>query len=583
MKKLIYLLTGLLLAIASIVKGQSQGQPNADSVRAARAKMVAEATIAYHHRIFTRADTLRGSITPARAWWNVKRYDIQITPNFTEKSTTGANLITYQVVSQTQPSMQIDLQAPLVIDSVILDNQTPLRFRQEGNAWHITSPSQSLYSVHTVRVVFHGHPVIAARPPWDGGWTFARDKNGQPWMTVCCQGLGASVWYPCKDHQSDEPDSGASLTITAPDGLVAVGNGRKISESHQDNGTTITKWAVQSPISNYCIIPYIGDYVSFSEKFQGEKGPLDIHYHVLREDEQKARAYWPAEVHHMLKSMEYWFGPYPFYQDGYQLVQVRHTGMEHQSAVAYGNHFAHGYRGKDLSATGWGAKWDFIIVHESGHEWFGNNITSKDLADMWVHESFTNYSETLYVEYRWGKNAGNEYNYGIRHNITNDRPIIARYGVNESGSGDMYYKGSNMIHAIRHSLNNDSLFRDILRGLSKTFYHQTVTGKQVQQYICRQAAFNYLPVFKQYLSTTQIPKLVLRFNQDSSAIRYRWENCLDRFNLPIALNAKGRAATFKIYPTTTWQSARISTEQSRLINAKDIQFNYYIQTDIKAR
>lgn len=583
MNKIILAFTGLtvILHFLNVTSLKAQTQPNADSVRMARAKMVHRASLDYQNRKFTRADTLRGTITAQRAWWDVKRYDIKIRPDFNTKSTQGENLITYQVISQIQPAMQIDLQEPLLIDSVLLDQKTALAFTREGNAYHITAPRQSLFSLHTVRIVFHGQPLLAARPPWDGGWTFTKDPAGFPWMTVCCQGAGASIWYPCKDHQSDEPDQGASLTITAPSALVAVSNGRKVSQVANSNGTTTTKWEVQNPISNYCIIPYIGDYVSFSETYPGENGPLNITYHILKEDEKKARAYMPDQVHHMLKSMEYWFGPYPFYKDGYQLVQVQHTGMEHQSAVAYGNRFAYGYRGKDLSGTGLGLKWDFIIVHESGHEWFGNNITSKDLADMWVHESFANYSETLYVEYRWGKKAGNEYNYGIRRNIKNDRPVIPRYGVNESGSGDMYYKGSNMLHAIRHSMANDSLFRSILRGLNKEFYHQTVTGNQIQRYICSHAGFNYLPVFMQYLNMVQIPTLVIRYSADKAEARFRWENCLDSFNLPIAMQSANSKDIIKLYPTTKWQKAKISPTERLLLNADSLQFNYYIKTDIK--
>jgi len=583
MDKKYYLLLLIIMytPLNKAVMAQANLQPNADSVRAQRARMVKAATQAYNNKVFTRADTLRGSITPERAWWDVLRYDITIKPDFIHKFTSGDNLITYQVTSTNQPAMQIDLQQPLSIDSIILDKKEHLRFTREGNAWHVHTPKQALYSVHQIQVYFQGHPVIAVRPPWDGGWTFTRDKTGHPWMTVCCQGHGASIWYPCKDHQSDEPDQGATLTMIAPSNLIAVSNGRKISETKNGDGTTTTKWGVKSPISNYCIIPYIGDYTSFSEVYHGEAGPLDVTYHVLKEDIQEAKDYMPFEVHHMLQSMEYWFGPYPFYQDGYQLVEVQHTGMEHQSAVAYGNWFAHGYRGKDLAGNGWGAKWDFIIVHESGHEWFGNNITSKDVADMWVHESFTNYSETLYVEYRWGRKAGNEYNFGIRQNILNDRPILGRYGVNESGSGDMYYKGSNMIHAIRHSMANDSLFRSILRGLNKDYYHQTVTGKQIENYICKKSGFDYLPVFTQYLSTTQIPKLVVRFGQDSTALQYKWENCIDSFNLPIALHSKRSSTAIKLYPTTKWQKINISKGQLTLLKADTIQFNYYIQTDFK--
>ncbi|SEA26915.1 Peptidase family M1 [Arachidicoccus rhizosphaerae] len=579
-KKYHILLLVILCAINnSFLSAQVNLQPNADSVRAQRDRMVRAATLAYQNKVFTKADTIRGSITPERAWWDVLRYDITIKPVFDSHFTVGNNLITYQVISNEQPSMQIDLQEPLKIDSIVLDNNERLKFSQQGNAWYVQTPKQSLFSIHTVRIYFQGKPQIAVRPPWDGGWTFTKDRSGHPWMTVCCQGHGASIWYPCKDHQSDEPDQGATLTMIAPSNLVAVSNGRKISEVKNQDGTTTTKWGVKSPISNYCIIPYIGDYTSFSEVFHGEAGPLDITYHVLKEDLQKAKDYMPFEVRHMLQSMEYWFGPYPFYQDGYQLVEVQHTGMEHQSAVAYGNWFAHGYRGKDLAANGWGSKWDFIIVHESGHEWFGNNITSKDVADMWVHESFTNYSETLYVEYRWGKKAGNEYNFGIRQNIRNDRPILGRFGVNESGSGDMYYKGSNMIHAIRHSLDNDSLFRSILRGLNKEFYHKTVTGKQIENYICKKAGFNYLPVFTQYLTTTEIPRLDLHFNQDSSILSFRWKNCIDSFNLPIALHEAKTNTAIKIYPSTQWQKIKVSKDQLPLFNPDSIKFNYYIQVD----
>lgn len=554
-------------------------QPNADSVRAQRARMVRDATLAYKNKIFTKADTIRGSITPERAWWDVLRYDITVQPDFNTRFTKGDNLITYQVTDYEQPAMQIDLQAPLKIDSIILDNKLPVRFYQLGNVWYLHTPKQALFSIHKIRIYFQGHPQIAVRPPWDGGWTFTRDSSGHPWMTVCCQGNGASLWYPCKDHQSDEPDQGATLTMIAPSNLTAVSNGGKIGEHKNINGTTTTKWGVKNPISNYCIIPYIGDYTSFSDTFHGEAGPLDITYHVLKDDLQKAKNYMPFEVHHMLRSMEYWFGPYPFYEDGYQLVEVQHTGMEHQSAVAYGNWFAHGYRGKDLAGNGWGSKWDFIIVHESGHEWFGNNITSKDVADMWIHESFTNYSETLYVEYRWGKKAGNEYNYGIRRNIRNDRPILGRFGVNESGSGDMYYKGSNMIHAIRHSMANDSLFRSILRGLNSHFYHQTVTGKQIETYICKNAGFDYLPVFTQYLTTTQIPKLDLHFNRDSTQLAFKWENCIDSFNLPIAMHSNTTGSSIKILPTTQWQKIQVSKAQIELLKADSIKFNYYIQTN----
>lgn len=553
----------------------AQVQPNADSVRAQRKRMIAEQSEAYQHRVFTHADTLRGSITPERAWWDVQRYDITICPDFDKKYTRGNDLIAYKVVKEQQPGMQIDLQKPLLIDSVIFNGKRKLSFTQEGNVWHVHAPYQKVGSINTVNVFFHGNPQVARRPPWDGGWTFTRDSLGRPWMTVCCQGLGASVWYPCKDHQSDEPDKGASLTMITPDTLVAVSNGRLQFRKENGDGTATTRWAVLNPISNYCIIPYIGKYVHFHENFKGLKGPLDLDYWVLDYNLQRAESYMPTQVHNMLHAFEYWYGPYPFYEDGYKLVDVQHTGMEHQSAVAYGNDYAFGYRGRDESGTGYGLKFDFIIVHESGHEWMGNNITTNDLADMWVHEGFTNYAEALFTEYMWGKAAGNAYNFGVRKNIKNDRPIVAHYGVNEEGSGDMYPKGSNMLHSIRQSLGDDSLFHKIWIGLNKTFYHKTVDASDIEHYISQMASFDYSKVFYQYLHTVQIPEFDYYFSADHKEVFYRYTNCVEGFDLPLVL--QNDDSRIRIVPNEKWQSMSLKNEkQEALFNAKDINFLYYL-------
>ncbi|WP_245542560.1 M1 family metallopeptidase [Segetibacter koreensis] len=534
-----------------------------------------EATV----KTFTHADTLRGSITPQRIWWDVLKYDITIHPDYENKTSEGKNTITYKVVSDNYPPvMQIDLQQPLQIDSIVLNGSIKSNFTKEGNAWFVQLPKQKKNAVSQIDIFFHGKPHEAIRAPWDGGWTFTKDSLRRPWMTVTCQGLGASVWYPCKDHQSDEPDNGATLSIIVPDTLVAVANGRLHSKTNNANGTTTYKWDVVNPINNYDIIPYIGKYVNFSERYNGEKGKLDLNYWVLDYNEGKAKQYMPNEVHNMLKAFEYWFGPYPFYEDGYKLIDVPHNGMEHQSAVAYGNLYKPGYRQRDVSGTGWGMKWDFIIVHESGHEWFGNNITSKDIADMWIHEGFTNYSETLFVEYMYGKEAANEYNAGSRKSIKNDRPVIAHYGVNEEGSGDMYSKCGNMLHTIRHSINNDSLFRQILKGLNTTFYHQTVTTKQVEDYISKLAAFNYNKVFDQYLTTTQIPTLQLKFSSNNKKVSYRWTNCVKGFNLPLVL--KNDETEIKIWPTENWKNTDVKDNQAMLFQKDAIEKMYYIMTEV---
>ena len=477
---------------------------------------------AISQKAYTKSDTLRGTLTPERRWWNVTRYDIAIQPNYLQKTLQGSNNIGFTVTENSAgKKMQIDLKDPLAIDSVLFAGKK-ITFVKTHSVWHLHMPALKKGQSGVVSVYYSGKPHEAIRAPWDGGWTFTKDSLGRPWMTVTCQGAaGASIWYPCKDHQSDEPDKGASLTMRVPDTLMAIGNGRLKKTIPHGDGTTSYHWEVINPINNYNIIPYIGKYVNFKEVYQGEKGKLDLNYWVLDYNEQKAKAYLPKEVHNTMKSFEYWFGPYPFYEDGYQLIDVPHTGMEHQSAVAYGNWYQPGYRKRDGSGTGWGLKWDFIVIHESGHEWFGNNITTNDLADMWIHEGFTNYSETLFIDYIFGEQAANEYNVGIRRGIRNDRPIIPpAYGVNAQGSGDMYPKGGNLLHAIKHSMNNDEKFRQILRGLNKDFYHKTVNSTQVENYINQKAGFNYSKVFDQYLRDTTIPsfsailRLAITFKRD---------------------------------------------------------------------
>jgi len=526
---------------------------------------------------FSHADTLRGSLLPERTWWDVQRYEIGLKPDYNSKTISGSNKIIYNVVKSHdgQVRMQIDLMDPLVIDSVLYDDKLPVKFEKEGSVWYVTVPKQELKQQNSVHIYYHGKVHEAIRPPWDGGFIFAKDSLGRPWMTVACQGLGASVWYPNKDHQSDEPDKGASLTMTVPDSLVAIGNGRLVFKKDNQDGTTTYQYNVVNPISNYCIIPYIGKYVNFKESYKGEKGPLDINYWVLDYNKEKAETYMPDQVHKMFKALEHWFGPYPFYEDGYQLIDASHTGMEHQSAVSYGNKYKFGYLGRDPSGAGWGLKWDFIIIHESGHEWFGNNITTNDLADMWVHEGFTNYSETLFTDYHFGETAGNEYNYGIRKGIRNDKPIIATYGVNAMGSGDMYPKGGNMLHSIRHSMNNDDLFRSVLRGLNKVFYHQTVTSAQVENYISKQAKYDYSKVFDQYLRTTTIP--TLEFYVEKGNLHYRWTGAVAGFNLPLVLKKEG-TATLRLVPTAKWQQLKLGKGQDALVTADGFERMYYIKT-----
>ncbi len=569
--------------------------------------IISSAQLMKDKEVFTHADTLRGSNNENRDWWDVLRYDITVKPDCENKTIEGKVVIKFKlsqsILSQKTLtnkylngfSMQIDLQSPLKIDSVIYKDSCVtgvyhgkkrdkyvscfhnLNIHSFDNAHLIKFSSENMIKLgnatDSIVIYYHGKPREAITPPWDGGWIWKKDKQDRPWMSVACQGLGASAWYPCKDYQGDEPDKGASLTVVVPDSLVAVANGKLVSNiTTHDSRLTEYKWEVTNPINNYNIVPYIGKYVNFTDTFMGEKGKLNLSFWVLDYNLENAKEQF-KQAKLMLRAFEYWFGPYPFYEDDYKLVEAPHLGMEHQSAIAYGNQFKNGYLGRDLSFSGWGNKWDYIIVHESGHEWFGNNITTKDIADMWVHEGFTTYSETLFTEYYYGQKAGNEYNRGMRFNILNNKNIIGTYGVNKEGSEDMYFKGSNMIHTIRHSLNNDSLFRAILRGLNKTFYHKTVTTQEVETYINKMSGMNFTPVFNQYLRTTNIPELEFTADTSTNTLSYKWSNTVDSFNLRLVLQPTGKY----LMPKDSIQSIQLTKEEIDWVINKGISKEFYIK------
>jgi aminopeptidase N len=530
----------------------------------------AQAQLLTPKRTYTRADTLRGSVTPERAWWNLLKYDLQVTPDYDKKSLTGENAITFQATTEGQ-TMQIDLQEPMNLLAATWGKKA-LTFTREGNVFYLHWPKPiKAGSIETVRLKYAGTPRVAVRPPWDGGWIWTKDQQGRPWMSVADEGLGASAWFPCKDHLADEPDSGVTLAITVPDSLIGIGNGRLREKKANGNGTTTYTWVVTSPINSYDIIPYIGKYVNWSEQYAGLKGKLDCNFWVLDYNLEKAKPQF-KQVDTMLAALEYWLGPYPFYEDGYKLVEASHLGMEHQSNVAYGNHFENGYLGRDLSGTGWGLKWDFIIVHESGHEWFGNSITDKDAADMWVHEGFTNYSETLYTTYLYGVEAGNDYVIGTRKNITNNGTIIGDYDVNKEGSGDMYYKGGNMLHMIRQII-GDSAYRGMMHGLNRDFYHQTVTSQQVEQYMSQYAHKDFSKIFDQYLRTTKIPVLVFETNGD--LVSYKWGNCVKGFNMPLKVFVGGLPEQW-ITPTEDWQTMKAGTGGQTIVSSGGADGNFSV-------
>tara|TARA_R110002074_G_scaffold161480_2_gene319276 strand:- start:6860 stop:8470 length:1611 start_codon:yes stop_codon:yes gene_type:complete len=516
---------------------------------------------------FTEQDTLRGSITPERAWWDLNYYHLDIDVNIDDKFISGSNTIRYKVLEPHQV-LQVDLQAPLLIEKATQDGKN-LEIVHKGNAHFIQlERQQKIGEFNEIIVTYSGHPKEAVRAPWDGGFSWKKDENGKDFVATSCQGLGASVWWPNKDHMYDEVDS-MLISVKAPKGLMNVSNGRLRSI---DEKTNTYHWFVSNPINNYGVNVNIGDYIHFGENFQGEKGLLDMDYYVLKGNEEKAKEHF-KDAPKMMEAFEHWFGPYPFYEDSFKLVEVPYLGMEHQSSVTYGNKFMKGYLGRDLSGSGWGLKFDFIIIHEAGHEWFANNITYKDAADMWVHEGFTCYSESLFLDYHYGTEASNAYVQGLRKNIKNDRPVIGTYNVNHEGSGDMYYKGSNILHTLRQVVNDDDKWREILRGLNIEFYHKTVTTKQIENYISKKMNRDLKPFFNQYLRTVKIP--VFEYAIKGKKLLYRYSNAKEGFTIPLRIFIGDKPVWLE--PTTTWQSQKIR----RNVTTITMDPNFYLDSKLK--
>jgi aminopeptidase N len=519
------------------------------------------ASEAQERQVFTRADTLRGSNTPQRAWWDVTFYDLHATITPSDSAVRGSNSITYDVLAPAQ-DMQIDLQAPLDIDSVVQDRQH-LPFQRDGNAYFVAlAAPQRAGDRRTLTVFYHGTYRAGGGPETsrESPFIWALDSLGAPWVATSDEEIGASAWWPLKDNQEDEPDS-QRIAITVPDPLIDVSNGRLRRTTPNGDGTTTYEWFVTGPINGYDVaVNAAAHYVHFSDVYQGERGALTLDFWPLSYHRDTARAQF-QQAQSMLACFEHWFGPYPWYEDGYKLIETPYLGMEHQSGIAYGNRYLQGYRGKDLSGTGLGMQWDFIIVHESAHEWWGNSISGKDHAEMWLHESFAMYSEGLYTECQQGKEAGERYLVGLRGRVKNDVPILGHYGVHHTPkSQDRYYKGSNMLLTIRQVIDDDAEWRNILRGLNQTFRHQTVWGRQIEDYISEQAGVDLSKVFAQYLTTTWIP--VLEYRIAGKTLSYRWSNVVPGFEMPVRVTLTDRQPYTLIHPTETWQTVKLHLKRA---------------------
>ncbi len=513
---------------------------------------------------FTRQDTLRGSITPQREWWDLTYYHLDIKVDPDKKFISGKNTIQYKVLKENS-MMQIDLQSPMTLLKAT-QNGNELNISHDGNAHFISLREvQNIGDVNSIEVYYEGQPREAIRAPWDGGISWKKDKNGNHFIASSCQGLGASVWWPCKDHMYDEVDS-MQISVNVPSKLTNVSNGRlRLVERIGDTKTF--HWIVKNPINNYGVNINIGDYVNFSQVYDGMAGNLDMDYYVLSYNLEKAKEQF-NQAPKMMKAFEHWFGQYPFYADSFKLVEVPYLGMEHQSSVTYGNKFKNGYLGKDLSGTGWGLKFDFIIIHEAGHEWFANSITTKDVADLWIHEGFTSYSENLYLDYYFGREASAEYVIGTRKNIKNDRPLIGYYNVNKEGSSDMYYKGANILHTLRQLVEDDEKWRQMLRGLNRAFYHQTVTTQQVENYISEAFGKDLTEFFNQYLRTTKTP--TLEYEIEKKTLKYRYTNIVDGFDMPIQIKINEKEHW--LFPNSEWKTLK---EKSK-IEFFEVDKDFYI-------
>ena len=515
---------------------------------------------------FTRADTLRGMLRPERTSYDVTHYhlDVEIVPD--SQFIKGSTTITFKVVDETN-RIQVDLFDNMKVDKIEYDKKA-LTFIREFNAVFVSFPKPlKKNSVQKIVVYFSGRPIVAKHPPWDGGFIWTKDEKGLPWIAVACQGTGASLWWPNKDHQADEPDS-MMISVTVPVGLMNISNGSLRRMAVLKDGRSRWDWAVSYPINNYNVTVNVGNFAKFSETY-GDKDPLKMDYYVMPSDLEKAKEQF-KQVKPMMLVFEKYFGPYPFKRDGYKLVESPHLGMEHQSAVAYGNKFQQGYRGTASSPEG--LLFDFIIIHETAHEWWGNNVTSKDIADMWIHESFGAYAEAVYVEGLYGYEAGQRYMIGKKQDVRNDRPIIGAYDVNTEGSGDMYPKGALMLNTLRHVINNDSLWWSIVRGIQETYKYQTIHTDTVVHFVNRKTGSDYTYLFDQYLKYPKIPLLDLHITVKGVTVKlsYRWTADAKDFRMPV--NIKTKNGWEMITPTSAWQSMPLDGMDPQEIQADDNKF-----------
>lgn len=524
---------------------------------------------------FTRYDSLRGALNPLRTCYDVVFYDLNLRVNPATQSIKGYNTIHYKTTAPfTQ--LQIDLFSNMHISQILHQGQE-LKFERDSNSVFISfSQMQKQNIIDSISIYYEGKPLIALNPPWDGGFSWEKDKTGKAWVGVSCEGIGASLWWPNKDHLSDEPDS-MRISCEVPSDLMCVANGNLRKKTPLNDNFTRYDWHVSYPINNYNVSLNIADYAQFSDVYtaqDGEKLPLD--YYVLRYNLEKAKKHFD-QVKPMLACYEKYFGKYPFWKDGYALVETPYLGMEHQSAIAYGNNYQQGYDGGDISGSGVGMKFDYLIIHESAHEYWGNSVSARDHGEMWIHESFCTYAEALYVECMFGYKSALQYLAGQSQSIANQEPILGPLHVNYTGweASDMYFKGSLMLHTLRNAINDDKLWFDIIYGIAQEFKMKVTTTQEIVGYINKKTGQDYSYFFNQYLKYAQIPVFQYTITQQGkkAVLQYRWNANVENFNMPVKVNV-GNGKYETIMPTSQWQTIAIKGDKKNFRVATEL---FYLQ------
>ena len=512
---------------------------------------------------YSRKDSLRGELTHLRTCYDVTYYNLNVTVDDKEKFIEQSFNEIYFTVKSDFQRMQIDLALNMEILFIQFEDQE-LNYIREFDAVFIDfSRELRVGEKLKIKVWYDGYPREAVNAPWDGGFSWKTDENNNPWIGVSCQGLGASVWWPCKDHQSDEPDS-MRITVSVRKPLQIICNGNLRSETtiwsnYLQDSLNRSEWFVSYPINNYNVTLNIGDYVHFQDQYISREDTLDLSYYVLSYNEEKAKTHF-EQVKPMMECFESFLGKYPFWDDGYALVETPYLGMEHQSAIAYGNDYLPGYRGS-LGYSG-GLEFDYIIIHETGHEWWGNSITTNDIADMWIHEGFCTYSEALYVECMYGYDQMLEYVNNQKRFIRNKSPIVGCYHVNHQGSGDMYQKASVMLHTLRTLINDDQLWFSIIREISDNFKYKTINASDIMTFIMQRTEKDLTVFFSQYLNNAKLPEFQYQLIKEgrNTAIKYRWE-AIEGFDMPLLVNSGND--DFWIYPDNSWQEMSLGKIDSR--------------------